>query len=383
MNAARRLCILGATGSVGGAALAAAQAGGDTIEVLTGGENAPAMKDICVKFRPQRAIMKNARAAETLHSALAAEGIAAEIAVDGGDEAIRTAAGDCCTVVAGIAGAGGLPPILEAARCGKRILLANKESLVFAGELLMQTARENGATILPIDSEHAALFFLLAARRDYAKMWLTASGGALRDIPEDRLADATPAEVLAHPTWKMGRKITVDSATMMNKSLEVIEASVLFSAKADDIGVVLHPQSVVHAMLEEADGTLTAQMAFPDMQKSVARMLAWPHNSPLRAPAPDWSTLSSLSFSPPSLSRYPCLALAGAALSAGGAAPAALSAANETAVERFLAGDIKFTDIARINARALEKCGARPAATLADLRAADEESRACAAEYRQ
>ena len=371
----RRLCILGATGSVGGAALSAARMRGDSAEVLVGGKNAALMKKLCLDFRPQRAVMQDARAAATLHSALSGEGIA----VDGGDAAVCAAADGCCTVVAGIAGAGGLPPVLEAARGGKRILLANKESLVFAGDLLMRTARENGATILPIDSEHAALFDLLAGGRRYAKLWLTASGGALRDMPESRLDAATPEETLAHPTWAMGRKITVDSATMMNKVLEIIEASVLFAAAAENIGVVLHPQSVVHAFVEEADGTLAAQMAFPDMRRPILRMLAWPDDAPPRAERPDWGALSSLSFSEPSLSRYPCLPLARQALSLGGAAPAALSAANETAVERFLAGAIKFTDIARLNARALEKCAPHPAATLADLRAADEYARVCAA----
>ncbi|MGI9298383.1 MAG: 1-deoxy-D-xylulose-5-phosphate reductoisomerase [Gammaproteobacteria bacterium] len=371
----RRLCVLGATGSVGGAALDVARMRGDSAEVLVAEKNASAMEKLCLEFRPRKAVMRDSRAAETLRSALAAEGIT----VDGGDEAVRLAAEGCCTVVAGIAGAGGLPPVLEAARRGKRILLANKESLVFAGELLMRVARENGAEILPIDSEHAALFDLLAARRGYAKLWLTASGGALRDMPENRLAAATPEQTLAHPTWKMGRKITVDSATMMNKALEIIEASALFAAAPENIGVVVHPQSIVHAFVEEADGALVAQMAAPDMRKPIARMLAWPDDSSFRAPRPDWDALSSLSFWEPSLSRYPCLSLARDALAAGGAAPAALSAANETAVERFLAGDIKFTDIARINARALEKCAPRPAATLADLRAADEYARVCAA----
>lgn len=387
----RRLCVLGATGSIGAAALSAARLRGDKAEVLTGGKNAAKMRECCLDFRPRRAVMQNESAAEELRSALAADGLANEIAVDGGDEAIRTAAAteDCCTVVAGIAGADGLPPVLEAARRGKRILLANKESLAFAGALLMKTARENGAAILPIDSEHAALFFLLAGRdrARYKKLWLTASGGALRETPENRLADATPEQVLAHPTWKMGRKITVDSATMMNKVLEIIEASVLFSAAAEDIGVVLHPQSVVHAMVEDADGALTAQLAFPDMQKPVLRMLAWPDESPARAAAPDWQTLSSLSFSAPSPSRYPCLALAGEALAAGGAATAVLSAANEIAVQRFLAGAIKFTDIARLNSDALEKCGvssatAAAADSLDDLYLADERARAFAAEWR-
>ena len=371
---ARRLCVLGATGSIGGAALDVAKLRGDIVSVLVGDKNAAAMQKLCLEFRPQLAIMRDAQAAEKLHSALSAEGIS----VDGGEEAVRLSVGECCTVIAGIAGAGGLPPVLEAARRGRRILLANKESLAFAGELLMRIARENGAEVLPIDSEHAALFDLLEGRRGFAKLWLTASGGALRDMPESRLCDATPEQALAHPTWKMGRKITVDSATMMNKVLEIMEASVLFGAPPDKIGAVLHPQSIVHAFAEEADGVLAAQMSHPDMRRPIARMLSYPDESPFRSSRPNWKTLSSLSFSEPSLSRYPCLSLAAAAMRLGGAAAAALSAANEIAVERFLNGEIKFTDIARLNSRALEKCAHCSSPTLDDLRAADEYARVCA-----
>lgn len=369
----RNLCILGATGSVGRAALAAAEVRGDNVEVLAAGENTERMHALCLQHRPRLAVMHNESAAEQLASLLKEE----DIEVNGGQEAVCRAAADdrCCTVIAGIAGAGGLSPVLAAAKRGRRILIANKEALVFAGKLLMQTAKENGGVILPIDSEHAALFDLLQDKKTFAKLWLTASGGALRDMPLSQLAHATPEQVLAHPVWNMGAKITVDSATMMNKVLEVIEASVLFNAPADDIGVVLHPQSIVHAFVQDADGTLTAQMATPDMRIPLARMLSWPEASPVVAASPDWQTLSSMSFDTPDPARYPCLTLAQEALNAGGAAAAALSAANETAVARFLSGKIKFADIADINTRALETCAAHPADSLDDLRAADEFAR--------
>ena len=375
------LCILGATGSVGGAALAVAQQGGFVVECLTADNNVRRMQQLCLKHRPRRAIMRDVAAAEELHALISAEGIL----IEGGDESLRlAAAGDCCTVIAAIAGAGGLPPVLEAARCGRRILLANKESLVIAGNLLMRLARQNNSLILPIDSEHAALFDLLSrysgdsVRR--SKLWLTASGGALRDMPLSQLAMATPQQVLAHPTWTMGKKITVDSATMMNKVLEVMEAAVLFEQPVDNIGVIIHPQSIVHALLEEIDGTLTAQMAMPDMQKPIARMLSFPKiNAVSGAKPPDWQTLSNLTFKEPDPARYPVLPLAAAALTLGGTAPAALSAANETAVARFLDGAIKFTDIARINTRALEKYEPRAVETLDDCWAADKYAREWAA----
>ena len=375
----RRLCILGATGSVGGAALSVVRRGGFNVACLVAGKNAELMHKLCLEFRPQRAVMGDEHAAESLRKMLSGE----DIVVDGGNEAVRTAtsAEDCCTVIAAIAGADGLPPVLEAARQGKRILLANKEALVVAGELLMETAREHDSMILPIDSEHAALYELLAQRHHpAAKLWLTASGGALRDMPLSQLESATPEQVLAHPTWQMGKKITVDSATMMNKVLEVIEASVLFGAATENIGVVAHPQSVVHALVEDEDGTITAQMSNPDMQKPIARMLSWPDNISIHvAPPPDWQTLSSLTFYEPDSARYPALSLAEEALSLGGAAPAVLSAANETAVRRFLDGEIRFTDIAKVNARALETCAQHPAETLDDLRAADARARVLAA----
>ena len=374
-----RLCVLGATGSVGGAALSLVRARRDcfAVESLAADKNAKAMHALCMEFRPRRAVLRCEKAAAELDKLLSGEGIA----VGGGEESVRClAAEECCTVVAGISGAAGLPPVLEAARRGRRILLANKESLVIAGDLLMQTAAQNGAEILPIDSEHAALFELLDGGRQYARLWLTASGGALRDTPLALLEKATPAQALAHPTWHMGQKITVDSATMMNKTLEIMEAAALFGAEADDVGVVVHPQSIVHAFVEYADGMMAAQIAAPDMRQPIARMLFWPDKTKgFGGTRPDWRTLSSLSFAEPEAARYPCLALAKEALAQGGAAPAVLSAANEAAVGRFLAGEIKFTDIAKINTRALEKCGGAAGASLEDIWEADKTARSLAA----
>ena len=375
----KQVCILGATGSVGGGALAVIRAMPEraAAAVLVADRNAEAMAALCLEFRPRRAIMRDEAAAEILRNRLNSEGVE----VDGGEEAARRAAeADCDTVVAAIAGGDGLPPVLAAAQCGRRILLANKESLVIAGELLMRTARENGAEILPIDSEHAALFEMLAGGGGYAKLWLTASGGALRDMPLSQLAAATPAQALAHPTWQMGKKITIDSATMMNKALEIIEAAVLFSAPPAKVGAVLHPQSIVHAMLEGEDGALSARMAAPDMRTPIARMMFWPDAVAMPGGRRlDWAALSALSFAEPEAARYPCLQLAAEALALGGAAPATLSAANESAVRRFLDGDIAFTDIARINCSALETHArnARPdnALSLDDLRAAHEDAR--------
>lgn len=370
------LCVLGATGSVGGAALAAAAREDMPAHCLVAGENADRMRDLCLRHRPRRAVMRDPAAADRLRGMLEGEGVE----IDGGDDAVREAAGAHDTVVAAIVGGDGLPPVLEAAKKGRRILLANKESLVVGGALLMEAARAHGASILPIDSEHAALFDLLAGGRRWTKLWLTASGGALRDMPIADLERATPAQVLAHPTWQMGPKITVDSATMMNKALEILEAAALFGATPQDIGVVLHPQSIVHAMVEEADGALVAQMAAPDMRHPISRMLR--HPEPPRSGAGggrlDWAALSEIRFAEPDAARYPCLALAAAAWNAGGAAAAALSVANDEAVARFLSGRVKFTDIARINEESLRRFGGMPAGSLSDLHAACGEARSWA-----
>lgn len=350
----RGLCILGATGSIGAAALAICADHPERYRarVLVGGGNVQRMEALCRAHRPLLAVLAEEARAEELRLRLAGEGV--EVA--GGRAAVLAAAADdaCDTVVAAFAGASGVEPALAAACAGKRLLLANKEALIVAGALLPAAAAESGGELLPVDSEHCALFELLQADANYKTLWLTASGGSVRDVPLEALARVTPEEALAHPNWSMGRKITVDSATMMNKALEVMEAAVLFDAPAERIGVVLHPQSICHGLVEYADGALTANWSLPDMRLALARMLEWPQRlAGAVAPLP-WQALSQASFALPDAARYPCLQLAYDALALGGVAPAALSAANEVAVARFLAGEIKFTDIARINSGVLD-----------------------------
>ena len=343
------ICILGATGSVGAAALAIVADHPERYRarILVGGGNAQRMAALCRLYRPELAVMANEAAAMQLQSMLADE----SIAVVGGELMVLAAAADpdCPTVIAAIAGSSGVRSALAAAAAGKRLLLANKEALIVAGSLLVAAVEDGGGELLPVDSEHCALFELLQGDENHKKLWLTASGGSVRQLPLADLPNVTPKMALAHPNWSMGRKITVDSATMMNKVLEVMEAAVLYNTEAKNIGVVIHPQSTCHALVEYSDGTLTASWSRPDMRLSISRMLEWPARLAAAVPPIGWEALSQASFTPPDSHRYPCLTLAYEALALGGAAPAALSAANEVAVERFLAGDIKFTDIVRIN----------------------------------
>lgn len=378
------VCVLGATGSVGGAALEVIGRYAPRFRAacLVGGGNAVAMAALCRRYRPDLAVLADEGGARELAVELAGEGI--EVA--GGEEAVLAAAADagCGVVVAAIAGARGVRPVLAAAAAGKRILLANKEALIVAGELLMGAVADGGGELLPIDSEHCALFELLAGDADYQKLWLTASGGSVRELPMEELARVTPAMALAHPNWSMGPKITVDSATMMNKALEILEAAVLFGAPADKIGVVLHPQSVCHALVAYADGALHAGWSVPDMRLPIARMLAHPERLAEVTPALDWQALSEATFAPPCEGRYPCLGLAYRVLELGGGAPAALSAANEVAVARFLAGEIAFGDIARINCGMVDYLcgggsGGGEVGGLDDIWALDAEARRLAA----
>ena len=382
----RKIALLGATGSVGRAVLSVVRAHPRHFQIcaLAANRSADEMHKLCAEFRPSFAAMSHPESAAELENALKKS--APEIKVGGGADAVVAAAesAECCTVAAAIAGAEGMRPLLAAARAGKRILLANKEALILAGDILNAEAQSGGALILPVDSEHCALFELLNERPDAelktrSRLWLTASGGALRDFPLEKLPQAAPADALRHPTWQMGAKITVDCATMMNKGLEVMEAAVLFRRKAADIGVIVHPQSVAHALVEFGDGTLAASLSAPDMRIPLARMLAWPGRVSLPdLPRPTWASLSAMTFSEPDPRRYPCLGLAYAALESGGATPAALSAANEIAVARFLRGDSSFGDIARMNEKALaraESAGFAKVRTLEDRLSADAEAR--------
>ncbi len=380
-----KVCLLGATGSIGDSTLDVIARHPDRFEVtaLAAHSNAHKLAELCRRFRPRVAAMVDADAARALAAELAREGIATEVLA--GEGALETVATlpEVDTVLAAIVGAAGLPAALAAARAGKRILLANKEALVLGGALFMDAVREGGATLLPIDSEHNAIFQCLPAAyaRDpraagVRRILLTASGGPFRTRALAELAQVTADEACAHPNWSMGRKISVDSATMMNKGLEVIEAHWLFGAPADAIDVVIHPQSVIHSLVEYVDGSVLAQLGHPDMRTPIAQALGYPDRIATPVPALDLARLAALSFEAPDLARFPCLALAYDALRAGGTAAAILNAANEVAVAAFLAGRLRFTDIAAACAEVLSRIPSRTVAVLDDVRDADAQARA-------
>jgi 1-deoxy-D-xylulose-5-phosphate reductoisomerase len=277
--------------------------------------------------------------------------------------------------MAAIVGAAGLASTLAAARAGKRVLLANKEALVMTGPLMMAAAKQGGAQVLPVDSEHNAVFQCLSNKDHIKKIVLTASGGPFRSTPLERLAGVTPEQACAHPNWVMGRKISVDSATMMNKALEVIEARWLFGLPPERIEVVIHPQSIVHSLVEYLDGSMLAQLSNPDMRVPIAHALAWPERTESGAASLDLAAVKSLSFERPDERRFPCLKLAYAALRAGGTAPAALNAANEVAVQAFLDGRLPFTGIGKVIDSTLARCETRPADDLAAVLDADTQAR--------
>jgi 1-deoxy-D-xylulose-5-phosphate reductoisomerase len=278
-------------------------------------------------------------------------------------------------VMAAIVGAAGLASTLAAARSGKRVLLANKEALVMAGPLLTRAAREAGAQLLPVDSEHNAVFQCLTDIKAVRRIVLTASGGPFRASPVEALDAVTPAQACAHPNWVMGRKISVDSATMMNKGLEVIEACYLFDVPPQSIEVVIHPQSIVHSLVEYVDGSLIAQLSNPDMRVPIAHALGFPNRIESGATPLDLTTMKNLSFERPDERRFPCLQLAYAALKRGGTAPAVLNAANEVAVASFLEGRLPFTGIARVIAETLDAVPSGAASSLEAVMAADAQAR--------
>jgi 1-deoxy-D-xylulose-5-phosphate reductoisomerase len=383
----RRVVLLGATGSIGDSALDVIARHPDrfAIAALAAHRNAAKLATLCRRFRPAVAALLDVEAARALAADLAADGLPTRVlaGAEGLAEAASLAEAD--TVLAAIVGAAGLRPTLAAARAGKRILLANKEALVMGGALFMRAAEEGGATLVPIDSEHNAIFQCLPA--DYARdpgragvrrILLTASGGPLRDRPLAGLGDVTPDEACAHPNWSMGRKISVDSATMMNKGLEVIEAHWLFGVPRHAIDVVVHPQSVIHSLVEYVDGSVLAQLGHPDMRTPIAQALAHPERIDAGVPRLELPALAALAFAAPDLARFPCLGLAYEALDAGGSAPVVLNAANEVAVEAFLTGRARFTDIAATCAEALARLPARPIGSLDEALAADVEARGVA-----
>ena len=353
MSTPARVCILGATGSIGVQTLDIVRRHPSRFvaDTLVAHRNVEAMTDLCCDLIPRLAVMADADAAARLADALRLAGL--DTRVEGGADAVARAAADAGvdTVVAGIVGAAGLAANLAAARAGKRILLANKEALVMTGPLFMAAVRDHGATLLPIDSEHNAVFQVLPEGRlvrGVRKVWLTCSGGPFRDLPDLDLATVTPEQACKHPNWSMGRKISVDSATLMNKGLEVIEAHWLFGAAAADIEVVLHPQSIVHSMVEYDDGSILAQLGNPDMRTPIAHALAWPERIEAGVSPLDLVAMPPLTFRMPDRDRFPCLGLAYEALRMGGTAPAVLNAANEVAVAAFLDAGLRFTAIPRI-----------------------------------
>jgi len=362
----RTLTLLGATGSVGESTLDVVARHPDRFAVhsLCAATRWEHLLELCRRFRPRFAALLDPAAAAKLAQALRSESLPVEV-LAGPDSLVEMArAPEADTVLAAIVGAAGLAPTLAAARAGKRILLANKEALVMGGALFMRAVEEGGATLMPIDSEHNAITQCLPpgyarnpGRAGIRRVLLTASGGPFRERPLGDLDRVTPDEACAHPNWTMGRKISVDSATMMNKGLEVIEAHWLFGAPRALIEVVIHPQSVIHSLVEYVDGSVLAQLGHPDMRTPIAQALAHPDRIDAGTERLELPSLASLSFACPDLQRFPCLALAYAALDAGGAAPLALNAANEVAVSAFLAGRVRFTDIARTCADVLDRAG--------------------------
>jgi 1-deoxy-D-xylulose-5-phosphate reductoisomerase len=374
------LAVLGATGSIGASTLDVVAAHPDRYRVfaLSAHASADALLDLCRVHRPRYAVLAGLaedRAVRSRFNELEVELVFGRSALE---ELVTHA--ECHAVMAAIVGGAGLRSTLAAARAGKRVLLANKEALVMAGPLVMRAARESGAQLLPVDSEHNAVFQCFSDKNSVRKIILTASGGPFRATPLDQLGAVTPAQACAHPNWVMGRKISVDSATMMNKGLEVIEARWLFDVPAERIEVVIHPQSIVHSLVEYVDGSVIAQLSNPDMRVPIAHALAYPERIASGARPLDLTTMKQLSFERPDHQRFPCLALAYEALAAGGTAPAVLNAANEVAVEAFLAGRMPLTAIAAVIESTLQSIGATQADSLAQILEADAAARSKAGE---
>ena len=372
------LAVLGATGSIGTSTLDVAARHPDRYRLfaLTAHSSADALLALCRTHRPRYAVLSGLQEGKSLRERFAEAG--SELLF--GSAALEQIALDsrCNVVMAAIVGAAGLASTLAAVAAGKRLLLANKEALVMAGPLVMRTARQTGAQVVPVDSEHNAVFQCLSDLKAVRRILLTASGGPFRSIPLETLQRVTPAQACAHPNWVMGRKISVDSATMMNKGLEVIEARWLFDVAPERIEILIHPQSIVHSMVEYVDGSVIAQLSNPDMRVPIAHALGYPERIASGAPPLELAEMRNLSFERPDHERFPCLGLAYAALRAGGTGPAVLNAANEVAVEAFLASRLPFTGIARVIAEALEAVPARAADDLAAIMAADAQARRAA-----
>ena len=386
MSQREAVTVLGSTGSIGVSALDVLSEHGERFEVfaLTANTQLPLLAKQCAAFSPQFAVVMSEAAADSLRQMLAELNVATEV-LWGLNGLIDVAgAAQVSTVIAAIVGAAGLEPTMAAVTAGKKVLLANKEALVMGGRLFTDAVKTHGALLLPVDSEHNAIFQCLPSGfsrlRDCGvrKILLTGSGGPFRETPMEQLAAVTPAQAVAHPNWSMGKKISVDSSTMMNKGLEFIEACWLFDATPDDIEVVIHPQSIIHSMVEYLDGSIVAQMGRPDMRTPLAHCLAWPERIHAKVEPLNLFTLGSLDFYPPDFLRFPCLNMAIQAMSQSGSYPIALNAANEVAVEAFLENTITYLQIAEVIAGVMDAWqGGEPDSLLA-VKEADAQARRAA-----
>ncbi len=387
--APRAVTVLGATGSIGASALDVIARHPDTfsLHALTANGRADELRELVLRHAPRYAVLRDADAAERLRQQLRRAGSETEVlAGEAGLIAVATAA-EVDTVVAAIVGAAGLAPTLAAAEAGKRVLLVNKEALVSAGQLFMDAVAAKGALLLPVDSEHNAIFQCMPAGyrcgelpAGVRRILLTGSGGPFRTTPLAQLDAVTPAQACAHPNWSMGPKISVDSATMMNKGLELIEACWLFATPTDRIEIVVHPQSVIHSLVEYDDGSVLAQLGNPDMRTPIAHALAWPARVASGVGPLDLVRIGRLDFEAPDYQRFPCLRLATEAFQRGGTAPALLNAANEEAVAAFLAGRLRFVEIAPLIETVLEQVTAVEPHSLAEVQQADFNARHTASE---
>jgi len=373
----RTLTLLGATGSIGASTLDLVRCNRDDwrVDTLTAHCSAVELAALAIKFDAKLAVVSDEACLPELRDALAGSGIAA---AGGAQALVEGAMRPVDMTVAAIVGCAGLAPVMAAIERGGTVALANKEALVSAGEVMMQAVAKHGATLLPTDSEHNAIFQCLAGDRlsDVARITLTASGGPLRTWTQAQLDAATPAEAVAHPNWSMGAKISVDSATMMNKGLEYIEAYHLFPVGLDKLGIVVHPQSVIHSMVEFRDRSTLAQLGPSDMRVPIASCLAWPQRMETPLPALDLAAIGQLTFEPTNETLFPATRLAREAIAAGGAAPAILNAANEVAVAAFLAGQIRFTRIAAMVEETLQRSNDAPRpVNLDEVLAVDQSAR--------
>lgn len=380
----KNITLLGATGSIGQSTLDVIARHPDRYRVfaLTANTRTQPVLELALQFAPRYIVVRDEAAVPALQQRLREADCACDVLFGAAGLQFVAAHAEVDIVVAAIVGAAGLEPTLAAVQAGKQVLLANKEALVMAGHLFMAAVAESGAVLLPLDSEHNAIFQCMPnnyraglAQVGVRKILLTGSGGPFRTTPLDELASVTPAQAVAHPNWSMGPKISVDSATMMNKGLELIEACWLFDARPEQVQIIVHPQSVIHSMVEYVDGSVLAQLGNPDMRTPIAHALAWPQRIDSGVGALDLIAQARLDFQAPDYARFPCLRLATEAMRRGGTAPALLNAANEEAVAAFLAGRIYFTDIPRVIEGVLADITVVEPTLLSDVQTADREAR--------